>query len=337
MPTRRQLLGGLTVAAATTACSPGSTRGDSAPGAAGAPGASDDDTALEPIVANADFYRVSINSYLPDADWLAAWTLTLADDDGNSVVLTLDELRALGGSEQERTLSCIGSGSGATTGNAMWTARRLDAIFADVGFEPDERLQWLRFYAGDGFYTDLPRSDLAKGLALAWGMNGVDLPGNHGAPLRALVPGRYGMKNPKWIERIEVVETFAEGFWESRGWSQDAEYLTASWFKEPTYGATVTTEGVWVKGLAFAGERGISRVEVSADGGTSWADAEVTYEGGAGVWTLWRFHFVPPLPGTYTLRVRATAADGEVQPQIEVYDVDLDGLEAWDQLLLYVE
>ncbi len=334
MPTRRELLGGLTVAAAATACLPAPKKSGSA---SVAPAATDDDTALEPIVSNEDFYRVSINSYVPDAAWLAAWTLTLSDDDGNVVVLTLDELRALGGSEQERTLSCIGSGSGVTSGNAMWTARRLDDIFEDVGFAPDERLQWLRFYAADGFYTDLPRSDLANGLALAWGMNGVDLPANHGAPLRALVPARYGMKNPKWIERIEVVETFALGFWETRGWSQDAEYLVASWFKEPGYGAAVTTEGTWVKGLAFAGERGISRVEVSTDNGTTWADAEITYEGGAGVWTLWRFHFVPLFAGSYTLRVRATSADGEVQQQLEDYDADLDGLEAWDQLLLQVE
>ncbi len=333
-PTRRQLLGGLTVAATAAACLPESKSQGSG---TVPPAVTDDDSPLEPIVANEDFYRVSINSYVPDAAWLEAWTLTLADDDGNEVVLTLDELRALGGTEQERTLSCIGSGSGITSGNAMWTARRLDEIFADVGFAPDKRLQWLRFYAGDGFYTDVPRSDLANGLALAWGMNGVDLPNDHGAPLRALVPGRYGMKNPKWIERIEVVETFAEGFWESRGWSQDADYLVASWFKVPGYGAAVTIEGTWVKGLAFAGEREISKVEVSTDDGTTWANAEITYLGGAGVWTLWRFHFVPLVAGSYTLRVRATTADGEVQQQLEDYDADLDGLEAWDQLLLQVE
>ncbi len=331
MPTRRAVLGAL----AAVACAR-PRAGDSADTAAKAPVLPGDDTPLDPLPPSEDFYRVAISGFLPDAAWLAAWTLTLADDDGNEVVLTVDDLRALGAEVQERTLACIGGGSYRTTGNALWGARRLDDIFAAVEFAPDPRLTWLRIHGGDGYVTDLPRADLAAGLALAWEMNGAALPAEHGAPVRALVPGRFGMKNPKWITRIEVVEAFEPGVWESRGWSQDAEYLVQSWFVTPTYGDTLTTRGAWAKGIAFAGERGVSRVELSLDNGATWESAEITYAGGAGVWTLWRFELGVLSVGPLSLRVRATTLDGEVQAQTEDYDVDLDGLEAWDLAVVEV-
>lgn len=326
MPTRRAVLAAL----AAAACAPARSTDSADAGPTSAPLPVGDDTPLEPITPNDEFYQVRASGWAPDEAWLAAWTLTLADDDGNEVIVTLDELRALGGEEQERTLSCIGGGSYRTTGNARWTARRLDALFADLGFDPDPRLTWLRIHGGDGYVTDVPRSDLAAGLALAWAMNGADLPAEHGAPVRALVPGRFGMKNPKWITRIEVVETFEAGFWESRGWSQTAEYLIQTWFVTPTYGAYLGPDGIWAKGIAFAGERPIARVEISTDNGETWSDAEITYQGGPGVWTLWRFRFAPPVQGAYSLRARATTTDGGVQAHTEDFDVDLDGLEAWE-------
>lgn len=328
MPTRRAVLASF--AAVACARTTGRGSGDTGDTAAAAPLPVGDDTPLEPITPTEALYHVSMSPYIPDEAALAAWTITFSDDDGNEVVVTPDALRALGAESQERTIACIGGGSSATIGNVVWGQRRLDEIFAAFDFRPDARLGWLRIHAGDGYVTDLPRSDLDSGLALAWELNGAPLPPDHGAPARLLVPGRYGMKNPKWVTRIEVVETYAAGFWESRGWSQDAEYLTQAWFVTPTYGASVTTEGIWAKGVAFAGERGISRVEVSLDDGTTWQDAEITYAGGPGVWTVWRCFVAPEGPGLLPLRVRATDGTGVVQPHQEDFDADLDGLEGWD-------
>lgn len=331
MPTRRDVLGVLAIPAVAciSGAKPASDSGT-------APGEIEetDDVPIDGITSNADFYTVAISAFLPDEAWLAAWTLVVADEDGNEVTLTLADILAIGGTEQERTLACIGGGSGKTTSNAMWTAVRLDALLESVGLDPDPRLQWVRFTSGDGYFTSVPRSDLPAGLALATGMNGVPLPADHGAPLRALVPNRYGMKNPKWITRIDFVEAFEAGFWESRGWSQDAEYLVQSWFRAPSYGATVSVEGAWINGLAFAGEGGIERVELTHDDGATWQVADITYPGGPGVWTLWQAFWLPPTAGDFTLRIRATAADGRVQTDIEPYDIDLDGLEAFDSILV---
>ena len=334
MTSRRDLLA--SAAALGAACSAESRESASAPG-----GELVHPQTLDlpsPITANEDFYVVAVSRWKPDDAFLASYTLTLADADGGEVVLTLDEIRGIGGALQERTLSCIGSSTVRATGNAEWTAISLRALLAAVGFAPADDLGAIRITAGDGYVTDLPRSDLDRGLALAYEMNGEPLPAEHGAPLRALVPGRYGMKNPKWITRIDFVPDIEPGFWESRGWSQEAEYLVASWFYSPASGAVVSLQtGAWITGIAFAGERGIVRVEVSGDNGATWQDAEIVYPGGPGVWTTWKFHYLPRLAGDFDLRVRATDGEGTVQRQAEDYDVDLDGLEAWDYLRITVE
>lgn len=330
MPTRRTFLGSL--ALPVVACVPNLKDSDSPGEGVVLQGTTDEPQ--DAITRNEDFYRVAISSFEPDEEWLAAWTLTIGDEDGNEHILTLPEILAFGAPEQERTLSCIGSGSGRTSGNAKWTAIRLDDLLAALDLSPAARLGYIRFTSGDGYSTSLPRDDIAAGLALATGMNGVPLPTNHGAPLRALVPGRYGMKNPKWITRIDFVEELELGFWEARGWSQTAEYLVQSWFRTPSYGAAVSMLGVYLKGIAFAGEVGIARVELSADDGDTWEEADISYPGGPGVWTLWQMFWVPPSAGSYSLLVRATDADGRVQADTELYDDDLDGLERFDTCLV---
>ncbi len=310
------------------ACAPGTSGPDTAAGNA------DDPTSLEPITPNDDFYTVAISGWQPDEAWLAAWSLTITDPDGNSFSLSLDDLAAVGTAEVEHTLSCIGSRSGSATGNAVWTVVSLDELLAFLGIESDA--PYLRFTSGDGYSTTLPRTDVANGLGLATGMNGVPLPSAHGAPLRALVPGRYGMKNPKWIERIDLVNEWEAGFWESKGWSDSAEYHVFSWFIKPDAYATAAKEGAYIHGIAFAGERSVAKVELSEDGGLTWFEAEIVYPGGPGVWTIWRLHWVPSSTGEVTLQVRATAADGTVQADTETSDADLDGLEAHDRRIFVV-
>ncbi|MBM4393491.1 MAG: molybdopterin-dependent oxidoreductase [Deltaproteobacteria bacterium] len=319
MPTRRAFLGTL----AAAACAPEGRPGDSAAGNA------DDPETLPPITPNDEFYTVAISAWQPDEAWLAAWSLRLTTPEGGDHALSLDALRAMPTTEQERTISCIGSTTGRFTGNAIWTVLSLGDLLDSVGIVTNAK--YIRFTSGDGYTTTLPMRDLDEGLSLALAMNGEDLPAGHGAPVRALVPGRYGMKNPKWIERIDLVEEWEAGTWEARGWSDSAAYQVASWFIKPDAYATVAPEGGYIHGIAFAGEAGISKVELSDDQGKTWFEAEIVYPGGAGVWTIWRAVWVPPAAGEYTLVVRATAADGRVQAYTEVYDADLDGFEGFDQ------
>ena len=94
---------------------------------------------------------------------------------------------------------------------------------------------------------------------------------------------------------------------------------------------------MYLKGIAFAGEAGIERVDLSDDDGETWKEAGISYRGGPGVWTLWQLFWVPPAAGSYSLLVRATAADGRVQGDTELYDTDLDGLERFDTCLVVAE
>ena len=77
---------------------------------------------------------------------------------------------------------------------------------------------------------------LDRDTLLAWGMNGAPLPRAHGAPVRAIVPGIYGMKNAKWIESIDVIAGDHQGYWQRQGWSDTAPYTTLSRFDVPRAG-----------------------------------------------------------------------------------------------------
>ena len=109
-------------------------------------------------------------------------------------------------------------------------------------------------------------------VLLAYKMNDAVLPTEHGFPLRAIVPGNYGMHNAKWITEIEVVDQVYLGYWQQRGWANDARIKTTSIIYYPSSNAQINGP-VPIAGVAFAGDRGISKVEVSLDGGNTWNEA----------------------------------------------------------------
>jgi DMSO/TMAO reductase YedYZ molybdopterin-dependent catalytic subunit len=152
---------------------------------------------------------------------------------------------------------------------------------------------------------------------LAYEMNGVRLAHRHGYPLRLIVPGYFGEKNVKWLTRIEVTDANAKGFYEAQGWGPDFIVPTRSRIDVPDNWSSVSlgklTTPIEVKGIAFGGDRGVSRVEVSFDNGENWRDAEIYYTGGNLAWSLWKTEWTPGLAGDYMLVVRATDGEGDVQ------------------------
>lgn len=149
---------------------------------------------------------------------------------------------------------------------------------------------------------------------LADRMNGEDLPQRHGFPVRLVVPGLYGEKNLKWITGIEVVTYDAEGFYERQGWGPDLTVPTRARITEAP--STEVGRGglVPLRGNAFGGDRGVSRVEVSTDDGRTWTDATITYPGTRLTWSMWSLDWRPQTAGATALVVRAT--DGTGAPQI---------------------
>ncbi|HET6748945.1 MAG TPA: molybdopterin-dependent oxidoreductase, partial [Actinomycetes bacterium] len=160
---------------------------------------------------------------------------------------------------------------------------------------------------------------LAKALepttVVAYGMNGRSLPRAHGYPARIIVPGIYGMKNVKWLQRIEVVGYDYRGYWQrADGWDNVAEVKTASRIDVPAELSAVDGGGgVVVAGVAWAGDRGVRRVEVSADDGRTWAPAVLRRELAAAAWRQWRLPWRPGGAGRVVLRVRAVDGHGVLQ------------------------
>jgi hypothetical protein len=162
------------------------------------------------------------------------------------------------------------------------------------------------------------------GTILAYEMNGVALPTEHGFPVRAIVPGLYGMMNAKWITDIELVDMVYEGFWQRRGWANNAKYQTHSKIVFPgdalrnrfeelsTNAATIGSKSP-IAGVAFAGDRGISKVEVSTDGGNTWQSASIKDPLSSNSWVLWALDWIPQNKGKYNIVVRATDKAGNMQ------------------------
>ena len=152
---------------------------------------------------------------------------------------------------------------------------------------------------------------------LAYEMNGLPLPHRHGYPLRVIVPGYFGEKHVKWLTRIELTDANARGFYETQGWGPDFTVPTRSRIDMPDHEARFSlgelNAPIEVKGIAYGGDRGISRVELSFDDGNSWRDAETYYAGGDLAWSLWKTEWTPSAAGDYILVVRATDGEGDVQ------------------------
>ena len=264
-----------------------------------------------------DHYKVSIRTAptVIDGD---TWRLPIMGEVDNPLSLTLDDIRNnYEPQSQFVTLSCISGRVGTDLiSTTMWTGARVEDILADA--KPTDKARYLFIKSGDGFYEtvdlDLIASDSRIMLAYDW--DGHPLPIDHGFPLRIWLPDRFGMKQPRWITEIMVVEDYTEGYWVERGWDEVARVKATSVIDTIAQDATYESNGqtmVPVGGMAFGGARGISRVEVRVDGGP-WREAKLRAPLSETTWVLWRYDW-PFEAGPHGFEVRCQEADGT--PQIE--------------------
>jgi DMSO/TMAO reductase YedYZ molybdopterin-dependent catalytic subunit len=229
----------------------------------------------------------------------------------------IDRLTSLPAVTQETTLMCISNGLDAgLMSNAVWKGVPMRTLLNAAIPLPEAAK--VRLHGVDN-YTDTISLEKALDPAtlVVYEMNGQRLPQRHGFPARAIVPGYFGEKHVKWITRIELTGADAKGFYETQGWGPDFTVPIRSRIDQPYdnsyFDAADATNGVLLKGVAFGGDRGVSRVEVSADDGKTWADAKLDYPGTRLTWALWSYDWRPAGAGNYSLVVRATNADGELQ------------------------
>ena len=218
-------------------------------------------------------------------------------------------------------------------GSALWSGFRLADVLAAAG--PEDGAAHVAFAGldrcavGGGttiFGGSIP---LAKAMApevlLADGMNGEPLPAVHGGPLRAIVPGYIGARSVKWVERIELRDTPSDNHYQAKAYRwlpspdtpvESAEMLGELWVNvlvtAPAAGSRLPAGEVAVSGWAVAAD-GVSRVEVSGDGGATWRAAELAAETSPWDWRLWSAR-LELAPGEHTLVARAFDAAGRAQP-----------------------
>ncbi|MCL4531589.1 MAG: molybdopterin-dependent oxidoreductase, partial [Actinobacteria bacterium] len=266
------------------------------------------------VTPNAKFYRIDID-LLPPTIHEDSWTVQVAGLFDRPRALTLRDLQAYPAVTQPYTLSCISNPVGGDLiGNTFWTGLRVTDLMKDLGLHPEATA--LRIDSADGFFEYVVRADLEDPRTLlVYGMNGETLPVEHGFPLRILIPNRYGMKQPKWITHMTATNESQLGYWVARGWNKEARPQIVSVID--TVAKSQEQNGrIPIGGIAWAGDRGIRRVELQVDGG-QWAEATlITPPLGPLTWVEWRYDW-PAVSGEHTFRVRATDGTGALQIEKE--------------------
>jgi sulfane dehydrogenase subunit SoxC len=286
------------------------------------------------------------------------WKLEVGGRVDRPVTLTLDQLKELPTRTLTVTLECAGNGRALlarralsqpwlqeAVGTAEWTGTPLGPILNEAGLAK-ETVEIVFSGLDRGIQGEVEHvyerslavaEALRDEILLAYAINGQPLPPQHGAPLRLIVPGWYGMTHVKWLRAITAVD---EPF---RGWQQDVAYHVRESEEEQGLPVTrilpralmippgfpdflsrtriVEAGPCTLEGRAWSGWAAIERVDVSSDGGRSWAEAELRAPVGEFAWCGWSYEWEAE-PGEYELWCRASDAAGHEQPTVAEWNYD---------------
>jgi len=157
----------------------------------------------------------------------------------------------------------------------------------------------------------------------------------HGFPARIIVPGLYGMFHAKWLTKIEATRGEYLGFWQQKGWTNRGQIRTTAIIATPADG-TILNGPTTIGGVAFAGDRGISKVEVSTDGGGTWRDATLIGTLNSNLtWVLWTIDWTPPRSGSFRIVARSVDRTGILQEPSAAPPFP-DGAAGYDTITLLV-
>jgi DMSO/TMAO reductase YedYZ molybdopterin-dependent catalytic subunit len=278
------------------------------------------------------------------------WRLEVGGSVDRPLTLSLDELRALAATTRAVTIECAGNGRALleprplsqpwlveAIGTARWTGVPLADLLERAGLR-DDTVELLFTGLDRGveggveqrFERSLPRAEaLAADALLAYEVNGLPLPPQHGFPLRLVVPGWYGMAHVKWLGAITALTEPFHGYQQNVGYrlyDREGEEGTPVTRMSPrsltippgipdffTRQRFVQAGPCRLEGRAWSGWGGIERVEVSVDAGRTWADAQLDRQPDVSAWLGWRYEW-ESTPGSYVISSRATDSAGNRQP-----------------------
>lgn len=265
------------------------------------------------ITPTESFYHVSKNFFDPSPG-SDGWKLDIKGLVARPYSLDYKTLTSMPATTVTTGMMCISNPvGGGLAGNTTWKGVRMADLIKKAA--PKAGVVDVVMRAVDDYADSIPyQKALDPNVMLVWEMGGKPLTSQHGFPARLLVPGIYGMKHVKWITSIELVNYDFKGFWQQpdQGWSDPALVNTMSRIDFPSAG-TLTTAPQGLSGIAFAGDRSISKVEVSTDGGNSWSEVYLKPPRSRTSWVVWGYTWMPPAPGKYTVMVRATDGKGNLQ------------------------
>ena len=287
------------------------------------------------VTAAQDFYYVSKNLAGDPGIDIASWRLAITGRVDRPYSLSYDDLRGLPRIERYHTLECISNEVGGDLiSNSLFTGVSLADLLNHAGIQSGA--SELIFHAADGYADTLHLAQALDPRALVvYLINGEKLPQPHGYPARLLVPGLYGMKNGKWLTGLELGPGGFTGYWEERGWTREALVKTMTRIDTPHNNDLIAQRPSFVAGVAFAGERGIARVDVTTDGGKTWQPATLRRPLGNLTWTLWELPWTPPASGTYILGARSVDGEGNVQTPALAPTLP-DGASGYDAVAVHV-
>jgi DMSO/TMAO reductase YedYZ molybdopterin-dependent catalytic subunit len=289
------------------------------------------------ITANEEFF-IRSHFGVPRVD-AARWALAINGEVGQPRSFTMEEITKLPAEEAVVTLECAGNlvGWGGVS-NARWTGVRLKSLLDAVGVKSSATEVVLVGADGgaereagglhiDAYARSIPVSKaMDLNTLLAYRMNGEPLPEAHGGPLRAVVPGWYGMDSVKWLKQISLVREPFKGFYQSQRYYEARR--TASGVERGPLGAMrvksqiarplrrvpLAAAPTVIFGAAWSGVSEIERVLLSFDVGRSWKEAKLGADRAPYAWRFWSYEWTPPAPGQYEIIARARDLSGREQP-----------------------
>jgi DMSO/TMAO reductase YedYZ molybdopterin-dependent catalytic subunit len=268
------------------------------------------------VMPNESFYRIDTALITPSVD-VGSWKLRVHGMVDHEISLSYADLAELPLIEQYVTIACVSNEVGGNlVGNAKWTGVKLRDVLAMAGVRTSATQLVGR--SVDGWTAGMPTAwvmDPAREPMIALKMNDQPLPRIHGFPARLIVPGLYGyVSATKWLSDLELttLEAF-NGYWVPLGWSKLGPILTQSRIDTPSSGQSVGAGRVPIAGIAWAPDRGISKVEVAIDG--VWQDATISTPISNATWVQWlvAWDAAASGPGQHLIEVRATDGTGAVQ------------------------
>jgi DMSO/TMAO reductase YedYZ molybdopterin-dependent catalytic subunit len=298
------------------------------------------------VITPEDRFYVRTHFPVPQVD-ARTWPLEVAGMVEHPLTLTLAELRAMPVQKMQAVLECAGNGRGlfgsmttsgtqwelGAVGNGEWAGVSLKALLERAGVKEGAAHVW--FEAADEaplpgppkFLRSIPLDKAMDDAFLAHTLNGGKLTARHGGPLRLVVPGWYGMAWSKWVTRVRVEKEPSDNHFMARSYRYNVagtapaaappvETLRVkSLITQPLADAHVRSGRLKVQGFAWAGPSGVTRLELSADGGQTWSEAQLQGSANGYAWRPWRAEVDVRPSQRIDLRARASDGNGDTQPE----------------------